>query len=157
VGTESKGKIMSKVKTPDRVAAVGVCRSVDGLVGRDLDRAIAEEVMCVKKPDPLDGDAVRYWSTVAIQGGAWFWDYREDISGTWQPFFFSSEIAAAMDVLEKFQSQGWGVTLNAPIGGGGWSCDLRPPQASDIESDAYPTLPEAICRAALAARQNEEK
>jgi len=133
------------------------------ITDRELDLVMALEVMCVAKPEPLDFAVVRHWSTVPNHGGAWFWDYREDIRGTWQPFFFSSDIAAAMAVVEKMRDNGWSVEISSDIDWSmqepekEWSVGFqkRNPEAMwmvDESGNADSlSLPKAISQAALAA------
>ncbi len=142
--------------------------SIDGLVGRELDAAVAVRVMGWKiAPEgnrwrvSATGDYNNSWCVDSPNLADLDSDTTERLYGRYAMPAFSSEITAAMDVVEKLRSLGFHLELITAVGG--WEVsvyrryarggEVVPPLLAQYEGLS---LPEAICRAALAARQNEE-
>lgn len=142
----------SSVATENLAAA----ETADGqpcVAGRALDALIAERVMGWKR-----------WI-----GGYKYWVDSEDVFQAvenadmnkgkvwWAP---STDIAAAMEVVEKIRTLGKRTTITnstgKPHGAARWFVEIDDGNcANEVVADAE-TLPEAICRAALAAVEVDE-
>lgn len=75
---------------------------------------------------------------------------------------YSTEIVAAMEVVERFEDEGWRISLNSSPHAPRtlrWRVDLfkeRFPREENVSvSELSETLPEAICLAALSAKAAE--
>lgn len=123
------------------VVAAETAVSVSGLVGRELDALIAERVMgwtSVHYDGPTD--RARYkWLGIPPDGRTYQTEVR----------YFSTDIAAAMEVVERLREQGYGVVMADNMGKPPWNVDVVA-TAKVYEGDAD-SLPLAICRAALQA------
>jgi hypothetical protein len=123
---------------------------VAGLVGRELDAAIAERVMgWTRFPEamhPTDNRTI---------GGVLYCPPEYPWNGNAMNVvpYFSSDIAAAMEVVEHLFRQGYTVTVHASgIDQKYWCAVCTPkPDCMWFGSDMLDTAPEAICRAAIQA------
>jgi len=125
-----------------------------GLVGRELDAAIAERVMGFTRapvaPHPTDNRAI---SGVLYYLPNTPWDRNQQNVVP----YFSSDISAAWQVVECLQKQGCTVSANASSDRKSWWAVIYPLTGKYVESEFCPSAPEAICRAALEiARQRAE-
>lgn len=139
-----------------------------GLVGRELDAAVAERVMgyslvprsvaierdgciTIPTPDALDGGGVLHVEHFA-DDPYFITQYPDDPlhARMYAVHEFSTDIAAAMEVVEKMREKGFRWEALTPRGTG-WRIRCFP---ADDAPDGYTQfrglLPEAICRAALA-------
>lgn len=132
-----------------------------GLAERELDAAIAVQVMGYI---PVWGDFWRgavcpgKWNCAVSRADAWAFPYNghgvrapdgkfyctQEVYA-WNP---STDIANAMKVVEKMREQGYGAVMADNMGGTPWSVDFV--GTADVHEGDADTLPEAICRAALA-------
>ena len=112
-------------------------------MSRDLDAQVAEKVMgfsILIADKPMLG--------FIGQGDPYWLDAYKQPRMT--PFY-STDIKAAFEVVEKLGKDGWIVTLHRDFN---WYCDLAWLTEDDTtwtSADAADTLPEAICLAALKA------
>jgi hypothetical protein len=126
--------------------------------GRDLDILIAQQIFKVKKIYYADWDAEKH-SPLYIPSGKPWRTHHIDARPVPQ---FSTNIAAAWQVVERMHDLGWWLDANAyfsddagcnagftPKNTTGWNG--RPDHAANA-----PTLPHAICLAALKAVGYEE-
>ena len=124
----------------------------DSLVGRELNAAIAERVMGFRRPAPITKPLE--YDHLPIRRNGWTWI---DLRGEWVPISnYSTDIAAAMQVVNKMMSLGYRYVMrgnfrcnqlhHAAFDHASWA-DENPLYQSRLER----TLPEAICRAALVA------
>ena len=106
------------------------------LSGADLDRTVAEKVMG--------------WQRVSGQTALAPFAYRRPDGHIVHPYSappYSSTIEAAKLVVDKMRSRGHAVEIH---GDAGWWVTFEPKSFRRAAS-AGPSLPDAICRAALAA------
>lgn len=131
---------------------------IDALpAGYELDALVAEKVMGWTERDSRGpgGHPMRRW--FPPQNGPWEWDQDE-------PKPYSTDIAAAWEVVEKLATDGWFQILcnpNGPDGKQVWRVELDPPSQSGERLHARvlegtdrsygDTAPVAICRAGLKA------
>lgn len=158
------------VETPDNSGVStrkgGEAPTVEVPVGPELDAAVAERVM-----------GYRWWRTTLrysteVRRALCHPEFKNDewqlADGTEEAFtgsnpflpFYSTSWAAAMDVVAKMQADGWKVEMTDD------SCETIMPwfvsffrsdeKHFEIHDSGAETLPEAICRAALAAVGQEE-
>lgn len=110
---------------------------VDGsLVGRELDAAVAEHVMNVV----CNGERTPDHSK---------WCSRHGTGERVGAPFYSTDIAAAMEVVEKLRHT-YGVEINGAPDGAGWWVTFES-KVFRLAAAAGPDLPDVICRAALQA------
>lgn len=72
----------------------------------------------------------------------------------WEVPRYSASIYAAWEIVKHFQDKRYMVSVNASSDNGGWWCCIYPPVGDWIDSHTCGSAPEAICRAALAAVEN---
>lgn len=115
------------------------------LSGRNLDAAVAERVMgWQRQPD------YNYW--MSFPAGESF--KLHALIATWRPF---ESIEAAMEVVEKVRERGYQVSIRSWEGAVPWSVKfILYTSREEVEEDGD-SLPEAICRAALAAIESQQK
>lgn len=136
---------------------------VSGLVGRELDAAIAERVMGEPMPPTLEGVTADRAFNLYLVGepiksrlNAWrcHWIYDHGDVPEWHPRPYSTDITAAMEVIEKTRQGGWEIQITSDDESPTWSAVFDSRGAAgklllgENESDS---LPEAVCRAALQA------
>lgn len=110
------------------------------MAGRELDALVAGQVMG--------------WRLVTKAGGRLYWHGPDGLwlCGEYDLPHYSTDTAAAMQIIEKLRPMGFAVTImdtDARVKGN-WSVCFDTP-AAGFEDEA-PTLPEAICRAAPRSR-----
>lgn len=110
------------------------------LVGRALDAVVAERVMGWRIDDPEEDAWVKDANTLS---GRTFGAHVSE----WSP---STDIAAAMEVVEKMRADGWSFASTLYEGQLPYASFCKGTAKSSRNAQAT-TLPEAICRAALAA------
>lgn len=71
----------------------------------------------------------------------------------WNP---ATDIAAAMEVVERFIADGWNIDMQYSTAMQLWRVDLHKPSAPEFASVLALTLPRALCLAALAATGGKE-
>lgn len=173
-------QVETPVNSGDRL---GLAVTVDGFVGRELDAEVAVKLLDWEWLERVAHDGVTRkalfpplnsgWVRVNFSPQQWvaasetaerFSDWaeccrREDGSEYRLPHF-SEDIAAAMEVVEKMIAAGWWCEMghDAEISDAKWYADFHRrgrifAECKLVERD---NLPEAICRAALAVRQNED-
>lgn len=120
---------------------------IAGLADRELDAAVAERVMEWQRGRNSQTPGRVIWFNtnddrleVAIGDSGWI--------GCWRP---SRDIAAAMEVVEKMRNDGWSFACTLYEGKLPYASFCKRTAASSRNAEAS-TLPEAICRAALAAK-----
>lgn len=156
------------------LAAAETADGVDRVAGRELDTLVAERVMgwkwmsraCDSKnanpyrsawlfpPDSVDVDTGReglFGEPIIVRNGIVgpFREYdggRKEQGGNLP--HYSTDIAAAMEVVEKMREQGFIVSMMSDPP---WTCEMAKPSWSGSECWTGATLPLAICLAALAA------
>lgn len=112
------------------------------LSGRDLDAAVAERVMG--------------WFLVDRREMGWkpngpdVWATGDEENPTFQLFTPSTSISAAMEVVEKMRQRGYRWNAQTPRGRG-WEIQCYLTTTRGRGDKFKGLLPEAICRAALAA------
>lgn len=132
-------------------------QNISGLAGRELNVAILERVMDRPRPEPITRPLE--FDHLPIRRNGWTWiDERNE----WVPYHnYSSDIAAAMQVVEKLIADGQGrlrVIMEATHKPKAWEVDIK-----KLDGDGWyfvarveaETLPLAICRAALEAVQSK--
>lgn len=141
-----------------RVAAEAA-DSVSSLFGRKLDALIAEQVLgWTRHPDTMHPTDNRTIGSVLYCRPEY---PATNFGGELNCVpYYSTDIAAAMEVVDRLASDGWDITLRNPLILGiprKWRCDLfRGNDSGPHESEMVvaETLPLAICRAALATEAN---
>lgn len=124
--------------------------------GRELDVAVAERVMGQPVP-PIVPDCCLLVDKIPEPNTAWnhVHYYERGDECEWEPLPFSESIEAAMRVVEKMQEQDFSVNLNAEPNDQWWVVFSN--IDGDMQEDSFSeTLPEAICRAALAVVGSKE-
>lgn len=133
-------------------------KKIEELSGRELDAAVAHEVMGFvwwKSGNLFDTSRPRHYLS-----RTWYARGDEQVSDPGELYIdwnreiplYSSTWAAARDVVEKVDEY-WDITNGFPAPGAGWEVMLRPGSVKrpfEPVSGTGVTLPEAICRAALA-------
>lgn len=112
---------------------------------RELDAQVAERIMGWLPPSHADTVAMRgrqFMSHSTYDGL-----YLSPLGEIRQVPRYSSDIAAAMEVVERLQIDGYDVEM---LGHDGWYVVFRETHAPTPKTFGA-TLPEAICRAALKA------
>jgi hypothetical protein len=116
--------------------------------GRELDALVAEKVMGLKFEDAEGADQLEYWD----KAGA----YKKT---EWRPVWkrYSTDIAAALDVVEKLKSLNSELQINLSSSGeypDEWEVEIEwyPPNGGELNGPFFITeksAPHAICLAAL--------
>lgn len=111
--------------------------------GRELDALVAEKVMGLKinwdetTPCPLCGDVGRFCGArMWCSHDGWYYSQYKD---------YSTDIAAAWEVVEKLRGDGWIFNLSDS-----WAAQFHMPGNILVVSSAK-SAPHAICLAALKA------
>ena len=121
-------------------------------MSRELDAKVAEKVMGLEvftsRQDWMQKGMphIAEWAESVIYPA--FWHPKFELATVVDPY--STDIKAAWEVVEKLGEDGWIVTLHRDFK---WYCDLTWFTEDDTASTSVEanTLPEAICKAALAA------
>ena len=68
----------------------------------------------------------------------------------WQVVYpYSTDVAAAWQVIEHLRDQGADVEIGVPAHTYRWYCEVRPREGTTVHWHAADTMPLAVCRAAL--------
>jgi hypothetical protein len=130
------------------------------VAGRELDALVAERVMQWKRvrSDRDEGDDRRdvawmlHYKMGVLRGEPYTYGANALYDRTFRKWSPSTDIAAAMEVIEKMRELGWltDCITNDVYGmpDTSWSASFRMSGGYEVEAQAA-TLPEAICRAAL--------
>lgn len=120
--------------------------------GRELNELIATKVLGYPKPvyTHSGGHMTR------IEGKGWYCQptYEHGDVCEWLPYPYSDDIAAAFEVLEKFDRREWDITIASDTQDEGkyWSVSLEHyPGPDRYATGEAASLPLAICIAALKA------
>lgn len=113
------------------------------LTGRELDAVIAQrviDILCDGERTPDDS----------------IWCHRHGKGATVGTKHYSSDIAAAMEVVERFRERGLGVAIADNMGKAPWEVRfVNDPTVGGTFVGEGDTLPLAICRAALESVKGE--
>jgi hypothetical protein len=115
---------------------------LNALSGRELDAAIAERVMGFEEVESY-GQVVRYHNK----------ERDLEYGGRWSSVVpnYSTEMDAAMQVVEKMREKGFRWEASSPRGTGWQICCFPADDAPDGYRKFKAMFPEGVCRAALAA------
>lgn len=119
--------------------------------GRELDALVAEQVMGWKR---VEKGHVYFWRTKEMVAEL-LREHPDVLAVDYFPCpYFSTEIAAAWEVVEELARRCWHLSLDYPSGNSRWewmACFRPQPPGSFVYAD---TAPVAICRAALLVVQD---
>jgi len=123
---------------------------VSELTGRELDAAVAEKVMrCSVRKGPSGGllcgcgHTCDYPHAEATRDGQLYGDLA----------YYSTDIAAAWQVVEKLAQDGFWLALHSDWSGRMFTAVFR--GGKDFAGEGNGSAPEAICRAALTEMEGE--
>lgn len=132
------------------------------MTDRELDALIAEKVFgYVRGAAMCRGEMVvvltpsvhrLYTSHTRSQSDPGSWQIQPQLTVTDMRLVpkFSTDIAAAFQVVDKLMVDNFMVSVNCSHENGWW-CVVYPPEGMQIESDHFPCAAKAICAAALGA------
>jgi hypothetical protein len=120
--------------------------STKELSGRELDAAVAERIMGWQRQDGYN-----YWMSFSSSGETF---KLHALIATWKP---SESIEAAMEVVEKMRRDHFRFACNDRCDpeSGEWWAEFATLEYERGGQASAGTLPEAVCRAALAAIESK--
>lgn len=129
----------------------------EALTGRDLDAAVAERVMgWTIAPEgnrwrvSATGEYINSWCVDSPNLADLDSDVDDRLYGRYAMPSYSTDIAAAMQVVEKMQERGFRIFIRDYEGVITWEVKFASVKGPSYEASGN-DLPEAICRAALQA------